>query len=481
MSVSTSTDTAEPAEASRRPTVSVIVPFAGSRAEAQATADVFARLRVEPGDEAFLADNSVDGVLADLSLPAGWRVVRALREGSCAHPRNTAALQASGEWFLFIDADTVPPPELLDRFFADPIPDEVGIIGGILLSDERQNSLSARWAASRAMTAQHPHQEHPFRPFVLGACLLARRAVWEEVGGFLEGIFSGEDVDFCWHAQDEGWKLALSREAAIVHLHRETRSGLLKQAAARGASAAWIHRRWPNAARPKRPGPVLLMRGALAAPVLALVGQRERGALRALDVATELAGAVGRLRSNRARPRPAVGGTSTRRPLEVWCDQFPVVSETSVLAEARELARLGHRMVVVADRRPDVPAVGVHDLAIRYFEDETRLERLAAMAEVAARRPLACLRDLLDGLRWRREEEVAPLRKLAPSIRRLLGDDRVSVHTHFEAGAALNAMRATRIAGRSWSLTANAYDAESPRNAWRWVARDESSSPSTPA
>ena len=428
-------------------------------------AAAFAGLVLGPADEAFVADNSVDGVMSDVRLPPGWQVVRATREGSCAHPRNTAALRATGEWFLFIDADTEPAPDLLDRFFIEPIPDDVGVIGGTVLSDESQKSLAARWADTRLLTTQQPHQGHPFRPFVIGACILARRAVWLDVGGFLEGIFFGEDVDFCWRAQEAGWKLQVSPHATVVHLHRESVKALVKQLVSRGASSAWVYHRWPHAARPVDPGWGGFFRALVAAPVHFVAGQRERAGLRALDVATQAAGAYGTLRHNRARPFPTATPPGSRRPVEVWCDQFPVVSETFVHAEARALAALGHPVHVVALRRPEVPAIGVHDVNVSYFEDETWLERRTALARVALRHPLRCLRDLVDRRRWRREEPVDPLHVLAPSIRRLMKARGVHVHAHFAAGAAMDAMRAARIAGRPWSLTAHGYDIyKLPRN-----------------
>ncbi|MBA2350067.1 MAG: glycosyltransferase [Solirubrobacterales bacterium] len=152
-------------------------------------------------------------------------------------------------------------------------------------------------------------------------------------------------------------------------------------------------------------------------------------------------------------------------PLELWCDAFPVVSETFVVGEARELSALGHPLSVCARHRPEHPAVDAGDVPVRYAEDEPRGRRAFALATVVLCHPVRCLADLLARRRWRREEHPTPLRQLAPALVRLMRAPQTRVHVHFAGPAALDAMRAGRILGRPWSLTAHAYDIyRTPRN-----------------
>lgn len=148
--------------------------------------------------------------------------------------------------------------------------------------------------------------------------------------------------------------------------------------------------------------------------------------------------------------------------LEVWCDVFPAVSETFVLAEARTLEALGHPVRVCAGTRGD----GTDDggLPLDVIWEESTATRLRAMAAVAVRHPVACVRDLVDRRRWRREEPVPPLRTLAPAICRLAAGD-ARIHAHFATAPALRALRVSRVLGRPWSLTAHAWDIyRSPAN-----------------
>ena len=55
--------------------------------------------------------------------------------------------------------------------------------------------------------------------WVSGACLLARRACFDALGGFDESYFMYlEDVDLCWRAHRAGWAVAYEPAARVVHV-----------------------------------------------------------------------------------------------------------------------------------------------------------------------------------------------------------------------------------------------------------------------
>jgi N-acetylglucosaminyl-diphospho-decaprenol L-rhamnosyltransferase len=55
--------------------------------------------------------------------------------------------------------------------------------------------------------------------WVSGACFLARRSAFEQVGGFDEAYFMYvEDVDLCWRLGRLGWLVAYAPMAEVVHL-----------------------------------------------------------------------------------------------------------------------------------------------------------------------------------------------------------------------------------------------------------------------
>src|SRR5438445_4711374 len=108
-----------------RPGVSVVLPFAGSREEFERAREAILALRRIPDDEVIVVDNTgVDTV----SVTPGIRVVRASREPSAYYARNEGTAAARNQWLLFIDADCRPRPDLLERYFAEPIPEALGAL-----------------------------------------------------------------------------------------------------------------------------------------------------------------------------------------------------------------------------------------------------------------------------------------------------------------------------------------------------------------
>jgi len=147
-------------------------------------------------------------------------------------------------------------------------------------------------------------------------------------------------------------------------------------------------------------------------------------------------------------------------------DQWPELSETFVVNELQALRRMGHSVAVQAARRAQHPnPEAPEDVALRVFSRDGRARQLLDLGWLAARHPLACLRDLGRRSRWRAEEWVRPLRALAPVARRVERDGIEHLHAHFAAGAALDALRLAALTGRPFSVTAHAYDIfMTPRN-----------------
>ncbi|MDP1850766.1 MAG: glycosyltransferase [Solirubrobacteraceae bacterium] len=147
-------------------------------------------------------------------------------------------------------------------------------------------------------------------------------------------------------------------------------------------------------------------------------------------------------------------------------DQWPELSETFVVNELQALRRLGHTVGVqaaqpAAHANPEAP----EDIDVHLLAHDARRRGVRDLLWLARRRPLACARDLLGRRRWGREEWARPLRALAPAARRIMQRGEEHLHAHFAAGAALDAMRLAAITGRTFSITAHAYDIFlTPRN-----------------
>ncbi|MDX6583414.1 MAG: hypothetical protein QOI10_2598 [Solirubrobacterales bacterium] len=149
--------------------------------------------------------------------------------------------------------------------------------------------------------------------------------------------------------------------------------------------------------------------------------------------------------------------------LAVLTDRFPVPSETFVVNEIDELARLGHRVVIEANARERGAAGSSHPVA--YLEDDPLARKPGALLRLAVRHPLAVRGDWAAQRRWAAEEPVRRLRALGLRARRLRVAGVSHMHVHFAAGAALDAMRLSRILAIPFSVTAHAYEIfETPTN-----------------
>jgi len=55
--------------------------------------------------------------------------------------------------------------------------------------------------------------------WISGSCFLARRAAFEELGGFDEAYFMyAEDMDLCWRAHHAGWGIGFTAAASVTHV-----------------------------------------------------------------------------------------------------------------------------------------------------------------------------------------------------------------------------------------------------------------------
>jgi N-acetylglucosaminyl-diphospho-decaprenol L-rhamnosyltransferase len=133
----------------------------------------------------------------------GSGAVAVLRDYLTRHPRAAVV----GPRIVDSDGDLYPSAR---RF-----PDLVESIGhGIVGQFWPGNPYSRRyrmtdWDHADAMTVD----------WVSGACFLARKEAWDEVGGFDRSYFMYmEDVDLCWRLRGAGWEVGYEPGAAVVHV-----------------------------------------------------------------------------------------------------------------------------------------------------------------------------------------------------------------------------------------------------------------------
>lgn len=279
-----------------RPSVDVVVPFAGPDQELE---DLIERLRaidLRPGDTLTIVDNRPD------SRDRGATVIADPDQQSSYHARNRGARHGRAPWLLFIDADVDPAPDILDRYF-DPAPDDdVGLLaGGVEDAPLPDNPTRAE---RYAVTAEQMSQTRTLRAgpwaYAQTANAAVRRAAFDQVGGFTEGIRSGGDADLCFRLRTAGWRLDSREQAGVIHHNRASTRSFLRQKARHGAGAAWLNGVYPGSFPPRdrRLWTRRLLREIKTGAVLTAKGRRDEAADLLFPTLTVWAFELGRFRSN---------------------------------------------------------------------------------------------------------------------------------------------------------------------------------------
>lgn len=260
-----------------RPAVDVVVPFAGPALELEELAARLARLRLEDGDTLLVVDNNATPAAAPVSVP----VVHSADRATPGYARNRGVERGQAAWLLFLDADVVPPPDLLDRYFDPPPGERTGLMAGGMEDEQVPPGAPAvvRYAHLRGLMTQEDSFALGSWGFPKAANAACRREAFEQVGGFREDIRAGEDADLTYRLRDAGWELERREGASVVHRSRRTVPGFVAQKALHGAGGAWLARRYPDAfpAR-RRPGLVWWGVRTLAKGMLRAARERDRDA-----------------------------------------------------------------------------------------------------------------------------------------------------------------------------------------------------------
>ena len=291
---------------SARPSVSVIVPFAGPQSQLDELLRRLERLELRPGDQVLVADNRP--TVGDQLERGAIRVIGAAGVCSPGFARNRAAAAATGEWLVMIDADTEPSPALLDRYFEPPPQPSTAILAGAIRDRAAGNGIAARRSAARAQMHDQATLGRGAWSYAQSANIAVNRTAFVRAGGFDEQARAGEDADLCFRLAREGWELEPRPAAAVLHDSRESAAALLAQLARHGAGAAWVERRYPGSfPAPSVAGFAARIARHLGRAALAAIrGRRERALGELLGAAEACAFEGGRLLSN--RPRRHISG-----------------------------------------------------------------------------------------------------------------------------------------------------------------------------
>ena len=211
------------------------------------------------GYETVVVDNgSTDGTVAVVRERFPHVEVLKQENRGLAAGWNAGVRRTSRRYVLLLNADAWAVGDAVARLadFADARP-EAAVVGPRLLNPDGTLQRSVRgfptvWRIateylflrklaprSRALNAFYAdgfaHDEVREAEFVMGACMLVRRAAIDAVGLLDERFFIfSEETDWCFRFQQAGWKVFFFPGAEVVHVGGATHGGRMFRENVRG-------------------------------------------------------------------------------------------------------------------------------------------------------------------------------------------------------------------------------------------------------
>ncbi|MTD15490.1 mycofactocin system glycosyltransferase [Nakamurella sp. YIM 132087] len=174
-----------------------------------------------------------------------------------AAARNAGAALVTTGWIGFLDADTLPDPDWIDRLLGHiQHTDQTGA-GKVVLAAPRIHALpgtgTSAWFEQQVCALDlggTPSDVGIGLPvsYVPSAALLVATDAFRAVGGFDEDMHVGEDVDLVWRLATHG-RIRYLPDIAVAHRPRGTLTAALARRVDYGRSAADLGRRHPGALR----------------------------------------------------------------------------------------------------------------------------------------------------------------------------------------------------------------------------------------
>lgn len=283
----------------------IVVPFAGTNDALLGLLGRLTALDLADRDTLTVVDNRPEP--GPTPTPLGLvRIVPAPERRSSYFARNRGAAAGANEWIVFIDSDTEPAQDLIDRYFERPPAEKAAIIAGGVVDRGPppgvRRSAALLFAERWRILDQRGTLERGEWGFAKTVNCAIRRLAFESARGFRDDIRSGGDADLCFRLRAAGWQIELREEAVVIHHGRTTVAGLMRQHARWGSGNAWLNQRYPGA-HPRtglRVVPMTLRRAAGAVRAAAQ-GDLDGVRLRLVAILTIWAFELGRLIPNRVR------------------------------------------------------------------------------------------------------------------------------------------------------------------------------------
>jgi glycosyltransferase involved in cell wall biosynthesis len=174
--------------------------------------------------ELIVCDNNSTDRTAEMARAAGAAVVFE-PVNQIGRARNRGAAAASGDWLVFVDADSHPGAALFEDL-ADQIVAGRCVAGGVTVR------MDTRHAIGDALTGLWNWISRNFR-WMAGSFIFCETAAFREIGGFNNELFASEEIDISRRlkafARASGKEIVILRRHPIVTSARKIRLYSLRE------------------------------------------------------------------------------------------------------------------------------------------------------------------------------------------------------------------------------------------------------------
>lgn len=228
------------------PLVSIVIPSAAKRLDTangsicllEQCIQSIRALTTYPNYEIVIVDgDDIPPTILQSVVAPDVRVVHSDRTFNFSNRMNFAIAHTQGDILLMLNDDIeVRTPDWIERMLELAQQDDIGAVGAkLFFPDGRLQHVGIVMLAGRPVHAFHKAPgNHPgyfgsnvvTRNYlaVTAACLMMRKAVFDEIGGFDEGLpLNFNDVDLCLRAHQASYRNVVTPQAQLTHYESVSR------------------------------------------------------------------------------------------------------------------------------------------------------------------------------------------------------------------------------------------------------------------
>jgi len=213
--------------------VTIVIPAKNAQSSMNKCLDSVLKLDYSPYEVIVINDGSTDNTAGILDAYPGIKVINTSGVGP-AKARNTAVKQARGEFIAFTDADCYADKDWLTELIAGFTAADIASVGGcqrpavdeglfgkqvfrFMLKSGLLTDYGRSCSGNTARVSHNPSCNSMYR-----------KEIFLQAGGFLEGLWPGEDVELDRRLSGKGFLMVFNPRAVVYHYRVRDRRAFLR-------------------------------------------------------------------------------------------------------------------------------------------------------------------------------------------------------------------------------------------------------------